>query len=120
MSKKDELKERMGKKTFEACNDNTKISVVVDENGIISEITFRSASELKPIWYEVSGNPHNEACDLNYKHALEKMMDTDLDTFKDLLRRIKDTEPELFSLGNEMLRKRKEQLLKEAEEKYSL
>ena len=33
---------------------------------------------------------------------------------------IKDTDPELFSIGNEILRKRKEQLLKEAEEKYSL
>ena len=117
---KDELKERMGEKTFEARNNSTEVSVVVDENGIISDITFKSASEPRPIWYVVSGNPHNEACNLNYEHVLEEMMDTDLDTFKDLLRRIKDTDPELFSIGNEILRKRKEQLLKEVEEKYSL
>jgi len=121
VSKKDELKEGIGsKKIFEACSDNTEVSVTVGENGVVSEIIFRSATEPRPIWYENSGNPHDEECTLNYEHALEEMMDTDLDTFKNLLRRIKDTDSKLFNLGNEMLQRRKEQLYKEAKEKYSL
>lgn len=122
MSRKDELKERIGsEKTYEAHNANAKVSVIVDENGIISKITFSSKSSgAIHMWYEASGNPHNEECFVNYENALEEMMNTDLDTFKDLLRRIKDTDTELFNLCNEMLRKRKEHLHKEAEEKYSL
>ncbi len=107
------------RENFEVRCQNAKTSVKIGENGKIYHISV-SKMEMQPIWTEVSGNPHSEESILNVDYAFEIMMEIDIETFKAMLKRIKESDPEYYEKGVELLQNKKEQLIKEVEEKYSL
>lgn len=107
------------RENFDVRSQNAKTSVKIGENGKICHISV-SEMEMKPIWTEVSGNLHSEESVLNVDYAFEIMMEIDIETFKAMLKRIKESDPEYYEKGVELLQNKKEQLIKEVEEKYSL
>jgi len=110
---------KMKERVFEVLCEDTEISVKVGEDGKISHISV-SEMEMQPVWTSVSGNPHSEENILNVDYAFELMMVTDIESFKNMLKEIKNSEPNYYEKGVALLQYKKEQLIKEAEETYSL
>ncbi len=90
-----------------------EIRVDIDENGQIYNVRIDIDD------FAVEGNPHNPETISNADYAFEKMMKVDLNTFKALLRRIKDSDPEMYERGSTILNNEKERIMQEAN-KFSL
>ena len=103
---------------FEVLCEEMETRVEIGENGQICEVSV-STMEMEPVWFETSGDPHNEDSIVDVTYAFECMMENDIETFKAMLKRIKDSDPEYYEEGITVLKNKKEQIIREAE-KYSL
>ena len=98
------------------------VNIEVDNNEHFKFVSISlSCPEIKE--YKLSEYSSEQGSDkfkkLIYK-AFELFMTYDVYRLKRILKDIKDSEPEYYQKGLEILQKKKEQLIKDTEKKYSL
>lgn len=101
--------------------DGGKEEIVVNI-GTDNKITniYLSSTEMRPVSTVIEGDPHNEDCIMNVENAFKMMMEYDVESFKNMLRKIQAADPEFYQMGLQILQSKREELHRVAEEAYTL
>lgn len=93
--------------------------IVVDEKKHISEACLRlECSELQNFeWFE-RYKSIDDRFEILVDRIFELMIEVAINTFKNLLEEIKDSDSKYYQKGIEMLQNKKERIIKEAEKTY--
>lgn len=113
----------MQKSVFEAESGAYKARVFVDECNKIYCVNIIKEEKLysQPIIlvWDTDRTPMDDDFSSFVDKAFETIMSSEIETFKAMLMKIKDSEPEYYQKGIEMLENKKKALLEEAK-KYSI
>ena len=99
-----------------------KVEVEIGEDGRIIKVSVITDDDYLGLPGGVEGDPHKKNVDTIFDSvaAFRLMMDMDMKVYKDMLETIKETDPEMYEYGCQIMADYKAELIKGIEERYTM